>query len=172
MTDVYIGVGSNIKPEYNIIKALRHIMKKTAVKATSIFYYTTPLEYKNQPDYCNGVWKITTSIKPYNLKYKILRQIEIKLGRIRNTDKYSSRPIDLDIIIYGNAVINTEDLIIPDPDVYSRPFVCLPLFEITEDIILPDTGKALKEIVLTMDATKMRPAHQITNQIKKGIGYE
>ena len=127
---------------------------------------------KNQPDYCNGVWKIMTSIEPYELKYDILRQIEKKLGRIRNADIYSSRQIDLDIIVYGNTVLNTEDLVIPDPDVYSRPFVCLPLFEIEKDLVLPDTGKTLREIVSTIKDTQMRPAHQITKQLKKGIGYE
>ena len=169
MTAVYIGVGSNINPEENILKALSFLKEKVLVTATSMFYYTKPLKQGNQPVYCNGVWKIKTLLAPHILKFDVLRGIESALGRIRSDDRYASRPIDLDIILYGKKVINTDELVIPDPDVYIRPFVCIPVFEIAPDLILPDTGKSIKEIALGMNDKQMKPAHDITNLIKKGI---
>lgn len=168
---IYIGVGSNIEPEKNIMKAFNMLKEKLTMAATSVFYYTPPLKNLDQDDYCNGVWKITTGLTPYVLKYDVLRGIESVLGRIRGKDKYAPRSIDLDILIFGNEVIKTEELVIPDPDVYMRPFVCIPIYEISPDLIVPDTGKTIKEIISGMNTIQMRPAHHLTNQIKKGIKY-
>lgn len=171
MTDVYIGVGSNMLPEENIPEALSLLKEKVSFTATSMFYYTPPLKQKDQPVYCNGVWKIKTSIEPYALKFDILRQIESALGRIRSIDKYTSRTIDLDILVYGNIIIKTKNLTIPDPDIYTRSFISIPLWEITPGLILPDTGKTIKEIALRMKDKQLEPAYHITNLIKKGIDH-
>jgi 2-amino-4-hydroxy-6-hydroxymethyldihydropteridine diphosphokinase len=169
MTDVYIGVGSNIHPDKNIPGALSLLKDKVCVKATSIFYYTLPLGNRNQALYCNGVWKVKTTIDPYALKFEILRPIESSLGRVRGKDTYASRPVDLDILVYGDTIMKTENLVIPDPGVYTRPFVCIPLYEIAPGLIIPDTGKPVKEIVMTMIDKQMKPAYHITHQLKKGL---
>lgn len=171
MTDVYIGVGSNISPDKNILEALHLLKKEVSVTATSSFYYTPPLKQRDQPVYCNGVWKVSTSLEPYALKFDVLRQIESALGRIRGEDRYASRQIDLDVLIYGDKIIQTENLTIPDPDVYTRPFICIPIWEITPNLILPDTGRGIREIALSMNDKQLKPAYYITNQIKKGIDH-
>ncbi|MBN2534593.1 MAG: 2-amino-4-hydroxy-6-hydroxymethyldihydropteridine diphosphokinase [Spirochaetales bacterium] len=171
MPDVYIGVGSNIFPEKNIREALLLLKEKVLVKTTSTFYYTPPLKHRDQDMYCNGVWKIGTTIEPYDLKFDILRQIELILGRTRSNDRYASRPIDLDILVYGDKIIRTETLTIPDLGVYTRPFLCIPLWEITPGLVLPDTGKTIKEIAESMHNKHMEPACHITNQIRKGINH-
>jgi dihydroneopterin aldolase/2-amino-4-hydroxy-6-hydroxymethyldihydropteridine diphosphokinase len=169
MSDVYIGVGSNINPEKNIPSALRLLKKETEICAVSTFYYTKPLHYQDQSDYCNGVWKINTLISPYELKFNLLRKIESALGRIRSAETYASRSIDLDILLYGMEVIHTDDLSIPDPDIYTRPFISIPLLEIAPNLVIPDTGETIENIVQHMKDVQMNPAHGITDQIKKGI---
>ncbi|MBN2440059.1 MAG: 2-amino-4-hydroxy-6-hydroxymethyldihydropteridine diphosphokinase [Spirochaetales bacterium] len=169
MPEVYIGVGSNINPEKNIPSALGLLKKETEICSTSTFYYTKALNNKDQADYCNGVWKISTSLPAYDLKFYVLREIESTLGRSRSKDPYASRPIDLDILLYGKEIINTDDLTIPDPDIYTRPFISIPLLEIAPDLMIPDTGEKVETIVIRMKDVQMKPAHRITNKIKKGI---
>lgn len=168
MITVYIGVGSNINPMESIPRAFSLLKKKVKISAVSTFYFTPPLKNKVQPDYCNGVWEILTTHSPHSLKFHVLRPIELELGRIRIQDSYASRTIDLDILVYGQEVMSTDDLTLPDPDIYTRPFISIPLAEIAPHLILPDTGEGIKDIANTMKRTQMMPAHQMTELLKKG----
>jgi 2-amino-4-hydroxy-6-hydroxymethyldihydropteridine diphosphokinase len=161
MITVYIGVGSNINPMESIPRALSLLKKKVKISAVSTFYFTPPLNNKVQPDYCNGVWEIETSYSPHSLKFQVLRPIESELGRKRGQDTYASRTIDLDILVYGREVIRTDELTIPDPDIYTRPFIAIPLAEIAPHLIIPDTGEGINDIANTMKNTQMMPEHQI-----------
>ncbi|MBN1697052.1 MAG: 2-amino-4-hydroxy-6-hydroxymethyldihydropteridine diphosphokinase [Spirochaetales bacterium] len=169
MADVYIGVGSNIRPEENILKAIGLLKEKVTVKAASTFYMTQPLKRRKQHHYVNGVILIETGVEPKKLKYEILRFIEESCGRKRTADKYSSRPMDLDILLYDEMVSEEADLVIPDPDIGKRPFIGLPLFELAPRLILPDTGIPLADIAASMNGETMRPANELTAAIKKGI---
>ena len=71
----------------------------------------------------------------------MLRTIENGLHRNRESDKYASRTIDLDLLLFGNMVIHEEGLTIPDPDIYNRSFIAFPLSELNPDLIMPDTKK-------------------------------
>ena len=101
----FIGVGSNIEPEHNITDALARLSKQVDITGISSFYKTVPLLRENQDDYLNGVWQISTSIPPKELKFGVLRTIEKELHRNRESDKYAPRTIDLDILLYGDMVI-------------------------------------------------------------------
>ncbi len=125
----FIAVGSNIQPESNILQAAKLLAKKVRLLATSTFYQTKPLGRVHQPPYVNGVWLIETDLPPLDTKQITLRQVESELGRVRTSDKYAPRPIDLDLVFYRDMQCCTPDLHLPHPDL-ARPFVHQPLDEI------------------------------------------
>ena len=138
MPFAFIGVGSNIDPEKNIIKAAGMLEMSADIVAVSGHYRTAPLGGREQDDYINAVWKIYTNLGSADLK-KQLRDIESRLGRSRSGDKYAAREIDLDILLFDN-----ND---PDPDIMNRDFLYGPLLELEPDIVLPGGEKPLKELV-------------------------
>jgi len=112
--EVVIGVGSNINAEENISRMLDILSQNVIVVKISTFVKTKPIGIENQPDYTNGAVKILTRLEMEELKL-ILRQIEDQLGRDRTKPKFSSRTIDLDIVVWNG---NITDL-----DYYSRDFL-------------------------------------------------
>ncbi len=169
MARAYIGVGSNINPEFYIEKALDLLNKKVDITGISSFYKTKPLLNKNINDFINGVWQINTSLEPDKLKHDILKKIEKKLHRKKIKDKYSSRTIDLDLLLYDNKVINNDNIKIPDPDIYTRAFILLPLYELDPKIILPDTGKYIKDIINDFNTNDMVLMKEFSGYLKNKI---
>jgi len=117
---VYLAVGANLEPWKNIPAALARLAESMAITGVSTFYCTPALNRPEQPDYLNGVVAVACSMTPRSLKFEILRPIEVLLGRTRSADKYAARPIDLDILIFGDLIVNEPDLRIPDPDLSER----------------------------------------------------
>src|SRR3972149_233754 len=107
-----IGVGSNINPLENIPKALELLKGYVTETGISPFYRSRPAGTTDQPDFINGIFRITTEAEPKRLKFSILRVIEGTLGRVRMADKNASRAIDLDILLYGSLVLDVPDLVI------------------------------------------------------------
>lgn len=169
MTRVYIGIGSNIDPELYIEKALDLLKKKVEVTGISSFYLTKPIFNKDINDFVNGVCQVNTALEPEKLKFDILKKIEKKLHRKKTKEKYSSRTIDLDLILYGNRIINTDKLKIPDPDIYTRAFISIPLYELDPKLILPDTGKYINEIINNFNTDGMTPMNEFSIYLKKII---
>lgn len=87
---------------------------------------------------------------PRSLKFHVLRPIEDALGRVRTNDSYAARPIDLDVLLFGSLVMNEPGLVIPDPDILSRPFLAAALVELHPDLVLPGT-KVNVEKTITME---------------------
>lgn len=141
--NVFIAIGSNINPRDNIQKAIIELKKFVKITAISNFYKSKSLGNPNQPDFLNGVIKIQTDYKPRDLKFEVLRKTEEKLGRVRTNDKNASRTIDLDLILYGDLIINEPDLHLPDPAIRKYPFIAIPLLELVPDLFLPDTNDSL-----------------------------
>jgi len=164
---VYIGVGSNIEPESNIADALARLSKHVEVTGISSFYRTAPLLRENQNDYLNGVWQISTSISPDDLKFSVLRRIEKELHRNRESDKYAPRTIDLDILLYGDTVMQEDNLTIPDPDICKRSFIAFPLSELNPDLIMPDTKKLLIDILSVLSKENMIADLAFTERLRK-----
>ena len=163
----FIGVGSNIQPERNIIEALVRLSKQVDITGISFFYKTTPLLRKNQNDYLNGVWQISTSIPPKELKFSVLKKIEQELNRNRQSDKYAPRTIDLDILLFGDMVIHEDNLTIPDPDIYKRSFIAFPLSELNPDLIMPDTKKPLVDLLSALSKDDMIPDVTFTESLRR-----
>ena len=142
----YIAIGANVEPEDNILDGLERLHRIAVVTKVSRFYRTEPLNRVNQPSFLNGVCEIRTALPPRVLKFRALRRIEWACGRRRTLDTHAPRPLDLDILLYGNRIIRQEGLCIPDPDISARPFIFHPLMEIAGNIRLPGTGVELINI--------------------------
>ena len=142
----YIGLGSNLEqPAQQLVNAIETIKKlpQTNFIASSGFYRSKALTLDNEsaPDYLNAVVAIETNIDPLSL-LDDLQAIEFAQGRIRTEKRWQSRPLDLDILLYGNDVINNDRLTIPHAEISKRDFVLVPLVEISPDLEIPKLGKA------------------------------
>ncbi len=168
METAYIGLGSNIDPEKNLLEALRALLPE-GLKRVSAVYRTEPVGPPGQPFFYNCVAEVSTSRPPMELKYGVLRPIEEALGRKRaREDRYSARQADLDLILYGSLEVNTPGLLLPDPDIYVRPFLAVPLLELAPDLVLPD-GRGLKELARSLDAKGMEELVSYTAFIRKEL---
>ena len=147
MTLSYIALGSNLnnpkKQLQNAISCIANI-PHTIIIDQSSFYETKPLGPQNQPDYINQVIAVATQLSPHEL-LKALLNIELQMGRIR-LERWGARIIDCDIILFGDLVIQTSDLIIPHPEMKNRSFVLYPLAEIAPDLVLP-SGESLSNLI-------------------------
>lgn len=148
MITVYIALGSNLDtPSKQLNSALKAIenLPQTRFIAVSSFYQSKPLGPQDQPDYVNAVAKIETALPPLSLLDE-LQHIENEQGRVR-LRRWGERTLDLDILLYGNEIIQNERLTIPHYDMQNREFVIVPLVEIAPDLIFPN-GKKLAELAL------------------------
>jgi 2-amino-4-hydroxy-6-hydroxymethyldihydropteridine diphosphokinase len=169
MTRAFIGVGSNIAPEENIREALRQLAQSVRLVSISTFYKEPAIGRPEDPDFYNGVVAIDTDLPPAKLKWGVLRPIEATLGRSRSTDKYAARTIDLDLLLYGNSVISNDELTIPDPDILTRAFIAVPLYEIAPALVLPGFGVPIREIAERFATERMRPMHEYTRALSRAL---
>ena len=146
MTLVYIALGSNLASPLEqaqaAIRALGEIPHSRVV-AVSSFYRTPPLGPQDQPDYLNAAVALETALPPETLLDHTQR-IELQQGRVRKAERWGPRTLDLDIILFGDAVINSERLTVPHYDMKNRGFMLWPLFEIAPELVFPD-GLSLVE---------------------------
>ena len=142
LSPAYVSVGSSIEPQKNLATALELLQDRARVSAVSTVYRTPALGRPHDPDFLNCVFEIQTSLSPRALKFEVLRPVEDSLGRAHTGDKWGPRTADLDLILYGNMVIEEEDLRLPHPDL-ARWFVRLPLLELAPELEVPGTGRLL-----------------------------
>lgn len=149
MIKTYIALGSNLNDPIQQIHtafiALNNI-PDTQLVSTSSLYRSAALGVANQPDYINVVAELNTELTPERLLDE-LQKIELKQGRIRPSQQWGEpRPLDLDILLYGDVTMNTPTLTIPHAGMTQRNFVLYPLFEIAPDLRLPN-GELLGDLV-------------------------
>jgi len=147
MPIAYIGIGSNLgNREENCEKAMALLIKEgMEVTKRSSFYETEPWGLKDQPEFINMALEIKTKNTPLEL-LNILKKIETTLGRMKDK-RWGPRIIDLDILLYDNLLIKTENIEIPHPGIKDRGFVLKPLSEIAPDKIHPVLKKSIKELL-------------------------
>ncbi len=149
MPIAFLGLGSNLGDKrQNINNALVYIRERVGdVLALSTFYNTSSWGYLSDNDFLNAVVKIDTTHLPHAL-LNVLQNIESEIGRSKKTldGKYNDRLIDIDILLYDDAIIDTPLLTIPHALMHQRSFVLQPLCEIAPDTIHPVLGKTIKEI--------------------------
>jgi len=165
----YIGVGANIEPEKNTLEALTMLAAQTRLLAVSTFYRSLPADGSQQPPFLNGVVCVETALAPDDLKSGVLRRIESALGRVRGPDRYAPRCIDLDVLVYGQRVIDEDGLCVPDPDIRERPFVAVPLLEIAPDLVLPDTGEKLVALPAAHASAELEPLMEFSARLRERL---
>ncbi|MHB1458278.1 MAG: 2-amino-4-hydroxy-6-hydroxymethyldihydropteridine diphosphokinase [Armatimonadota bacterium] len=139
----YLGLGSNIGDRVAFIREAIDKLSLTEgirVKVVSSLYETEPVGYIDQPDFINCVVEIETENDLYQL-LKEIHKIENAMGRVRNI-KWGPRIIDIDILIFGDIRLKTDELEIPHPRMLDRSFVMIPLLEIANESILKQIGIA------------------------------
>jgi 2-amino-4-hydroxy-6-hydroxymethyldihydropteridine diphosphokinase len=155
----FLSLGSNIQPEENLPKAIEKLAESSRLVAVSPVWETLPLGTTgDQPNFLNAATLVETDQSPESFKAEVIRRIEDDLGRVRTTDKFAPRPIDIDIMFFNNQVLDVDNRHIPDPEVLERPFVAIPLAEIAPDYRHPETGQTLRDIArgFTVTETEMR----------------
>ncbi|MBU2925072.1 2-amino-4-hydroxy-6-hydroxymethyldihydropteridine diphosphokinase [Colwellia sp. 4_MG-2023] len=139
-TIAYIGLGSNlsepIEQVKNAIKAIRKITQSSILSVSSL-YLSKPMGPQDQDNYINAVLSLETSLSPIEL-LDALQAIENEFGRVRKENRWGARILDLDILLFGNQVINSERLVIPHYGMTEREFVLIPLAEISPLLQLPN----------------------------------
>jgi 2-amino-4-hydroxy-6-hydroxymethyldihydropteridine diphosphokinase len=140
MTTVFIAIGSNLNDPVaqatHGIEAVKSLPKSRFICSSSL-YSSSPMGPQNQPDYINAVVEIETELTPLEL-LDCTQTIELEQGRVRKDERWGPRTLDLDIILFGNEIINNERLVIPHYGMTIREFVLYPLAEIAPNLILPD----------------------------------
>ncbi len=129
---VYIGLGSNLaQPLTQLRSALQALaeLPQTSLAAQSSFYASDPLGPADQPRYVNAVAALDTDLAPLELLDQ-LQRIELEQGRIRKAERWGPRTLDLDILLFGERLLNDERLTVPHYHMHARAFVLYPLAEI------------------------------------------
>ncbi len=155
MTLAYIAIGSNLASPLEQVNAAVQALgdiPQTRIVALSSFYRTPPLGPQDQPDYLNAAIALDTALNAEALLDNTQR-IELQQGRVRKEERWGPRTLDLDIMLFGDAVINTERLTVPHYDMKRRGFMLWPLFEIAPDLIFPD-GESLSALLAQLNAEK------------------
>ena len=149
LVDTYVGIGSNLgDKKANCLKALDMMdqLRDTRVKDVSPFYRTEPVGVKEQQNwYLNAVALLGTMLEPARLMAELM-VIEKQLGRERKK-RWDSRTIDLDVLLYGDMVINDVDLQIPHPRLHIRRFVLVPLADLAPDLVHPVLKESIRDLL-------------------------
>ena len=148
----YLGLGSNLGNRHqNLERALAFLSQRLKVANVSSIYDTEPLGNVNQPRFLNQVCQVYTRLAPEAL-LALAKGIECKLGRAGKSG--APRPIDIDILFYGDHVVKTAELVIPHPRLIKRAFVLVPLAEIAPDLAHPVSGKRVTELLADLNGTQ------------------
>ena len=141
----YLSLGSNVGDRLeNLRKAFRPLCQAgIALRRTSSVYETEPVDNPDQGWFLNCVAEIATTLEPLPLLRK-LQQIEAQLGRERTVAK-GPRTLDIDILVYGDLVLESEDLTLPHPRMLQRRFVLEPLRELAPTLLIPGAGNNVEE---------------------------
>ena len=156
---IYIAAGSNIDPENILKRASGTLAQRIKINKSSMFYKTAPVGLSSGIKagfFINGIFQAESSLQPEEIR-TLLRSIEEKYGRIRTEDRNISRTLDLDLVLYGNWIIQTGDYSIPDPDITTRDFLSVPLKELEPELIIPGIDQAISEIAPTQHTMLSMP---------------
>ncbi len=148
MNSAYIGLGTNLGDrESYLMNAIEELSSHPSnrITAVSSIYETDPWGYEEQGKFLNMVICLQTELSPQDL-LACCMYVEKKLGRKREI-RWGPRTIDLDILLYNQENIVTENLVIPHPRIMERAFVAIPLVELDKDITLPNMDKPVREVM-------------------------
>ena len=157
MTLAYVGIGSNLdEPKSHVRLAFEDLgrIPDTSVVKCSSLYRSAPVGYADQPDFVNAVAELRTGLPASRLLAE-LKAIEARHGRQRSF-RNAPRPLDLDILLYGELTMNLAHLTLPHPRMHERAFVLKPLYELAPHVSIPGLGPVKDYLEKTSDQTAER----------------
>jgi len=149
MSRAFIGVGSNEGERLErISSAIRALAATPQVRVVqmAMIIETEPVGGPPQPAYLNTVLELDTSLEPMEL-LRTLQRIEQRLGRQPSAQRWGPRPIDLDLLLYDDRVVQQPTLCIPHPRMHERRFVLEPLAQLAPDVLHPVLRRPIKELL-------------------------
>jgi 2-amino-4-hydroxy-6-hydroxymethyldihydropteridine diphosphokinase len=153
---VYLSLGTNLGDRSaNLAAALAAIQEFARLEAISPVYQTAPWGYTEQPAFLNQVVKISTELAAAELLGRI-KACEVELGRQPNF-RYGPRLIDIDILVYGQLVLDSPSLVIPHPRLAERAFVLVPLADLAPDLSVPGLGRTVRDLLASLDRADVQP---------------
>ena len=150
MPIAYVALGSNLgHKKENLLQAIE-LLKNHGVNilAVSSFLVTKPYGVTDQPDFLNGAIKLEYDKSPEEL-LEVLLAVEQEMGRVR-LRHWGERIIDLDLLLFGQEVIETKNLVVPHKDMENREFVLAPLAEIAPQVVLPNRNETIEELLTNL----------------------
>ena len=165
MESVYIGLGSNMGDRslnlYQGLKCLRRIMH---IKFVSSIYETLPMYRENQAKFLNMVVSGNTVIEPMAFLHQI-KSFEVEIGREESIERYGPRMIDIDILLFGEIIIETLHLSIPHPLLHEREFVLRPLADVASTLRHPNLNKTVWEMLAPFDEDAKASLHSLNREM-------
>jgi 2-amino-4-hydroxy-6-hydroxymethyldihydropteridine diphosphokinase len=142
VTRAYVGLGGNVGDrEGTIRRALLLVAQRPGIEVVLVSQLreTDPVGFTDQPRFLNGAALIETTLQPFELLAQLL-DVERELGRVRNGHRYGPRTIDLDLLLYGDLVVDEPGLTLPHPRLHEREFALEPLVELDPTLEIPGRG--------------------------------
>ncbi len=160
---IYLGLGTNLGDRLaNLQHAIQALPPAVKVVRASSIYETEPWGYRDQPAFLNQVLEGSTDLSPGALLHH-LKGIERKLGR-QPTFRYGPRLVDIDILLYGDQVLDLPELTIPHPHLGERAFVLVPLAELAPDLRHPASRRTVREMLSQLDTAGVRKISSAANE--------
>ena len=147
----YLAFGSNLgNREANIRMAIGRLTPLVRVDAVSSLYETPPMGVEDQPAFLNAVARVTTGLTPHAL-LRYVKALEDEIGR-RPGPRWGPRPIDIDILLMGDRVVDTDALTLPHPHLAERAFVLVPLAELAPDLVPAGQADTIAKLAASIDS--------------------
>lgn len=142
MTRAYVGLGANLGDREGTLRRAVELLDEVAgieVVASSELRETEPVGVVDQPAFLNGAVAVETSLSARELLDSLLR-VELLLGRARDGERWGPRTVDLDLLVYGDEVVDEPGLHVPHPRLHERRFALEPLAELDPALVVPGHG--------------------------------
>jgi 2-amino-4-hydroxy-6-hydroxymethyldihydropteridine diphosphokinase len=156
MAAVYVAAGSNIEPLSNLIRAQAELARIFGRLTVSPWYRNAAVGFEGH-DFINFVLGFATALGVHDTQAQ-LREVETLCGRPRNAPKWAARAMDLDILLFGEAVLDEPQLKLPRPDLLVRPYMLGPLADVAPDLRHPTDGRTIAQLWAQFDPA----AHEMT----------